>query len=189
MRNAIVITTWALCLAMAPAFTPLSHRAHGAYGGGRSYRFQRMHTMPRTSDVARRDRDRDRQRQSGLKAEASGVSAEEPLNEISVKNINSETSPDSFVAVDDAADVSFGPPPESTGTAVPPPLPPPSSTTPMGSSTSGTAADANAVDSFFTERWEELNGNFVLRPPPDQPARALIHFLGGAFVGAAPHVT
>jgi|TARA_B100000524_G_scaffold207297_1_gene108404 hypothetical protein len=33
----------------------------------------------------------------------------------------------------------------------------------------------------------ELHGNYVLRPPA-QP-RALIHFLGGAFVGAAPQLT
>jgi len=37
--------------------------------------------------------------------------------------------------------------------------------------------------------WEELHGNYVLRPPdPTQPPRALIHFLGGAFVGAAPDI-
>jgi acetyl esterase/lipase len=37
--------------------------------------------------------------------------------------------------------------------------------------------------------WEDLGGNFVLRPPNDVPVRAVVHFLGGAFVGAAPHVT
>ena len=39
-------------------------------------------------------------------------------------------------------------------------------------------------------RWEEMAGNYLLRPPPDlgQP-RALLHFLGGAIVGAAPDVT
>jgi acetyl esterase/lipase len=37
--------------------------------------------------------------------------------------------------------------------------------------------------------WEEMEGNFILRPPPEVPARAVIHFLGGAFVGAAPHLT
>ncbi|CEM24371.1 unnamed protein product [Vitrella brassicaformis CCMP3155] len=37
--------------------------------------------------------------------------------------------------------------------------------------------------------WEEMSGNFLLRPPPDLRPRALIHFLGGAFVGAAPHLT
>jgi len=34
--------------------------------------------------------------------------------------------------------------------------------------------------------WQELSGSWVLIPP--QPI-ALIHFLGGAFVGTAPHVT
>jgi len=37
-------------------------------------------------------------------------------------------------------------------------------------------------------RWEEMHGNYVLAPPSMQQPRALIHFLGGAFVGAAPHV-
>jgi acetyl esterase/lipase len=38
--------------------------------------------------------------------------------------------------------------------------------------------------------WEELQGNWILRPPQsDEPPRALLHFLGGAMVGAAPHIT
>jgi len=37
-------------------------------------------------------------------------------------------------------------------------------------------------------RWEESGGNFVLRPPAGARVRALVHFLGGAFVGAAPHL-
>ena len=37
--------------------------------------------------------------------------------------------------------------------------------------------------------WEELHGNYILRTPdPSQPPRALIHFLGGALVGAAPDI-
>jgi hypothetical protein len=38
-------------------------------------------------------------------------------------------------------------------------------------------------------RWEELHGNYILRPPPNQPPRALLHFLGGALVGASPQLT
>ncbi|CAM9615467.1 unnamed protein product, partial [Sphacelaria rigidula] len=38
-------------------------------------------------------------------------------------------------------------------------------------------------------RWEEMGGNFLLRPPNGQAPKALLHFLGGAFVGAAPHLT
>lgn len=34
-----------------------------------------------------------------------------------------------------------------------------------------------------------MGGNFLLRPPNGDPPRALLHFLGGAFVGAAPHLT
>ena len=39
-------------------------------------------------------------------------------------------------------------------------------------------------------RWEELHGNYILRPPTNggQP-RALLHFLGGALVGASPQLT
>ena len=38
--------------------------------------------------------------------------------------------------------------------------------------------------------WEEIHGNWILRPPTsDEPPRALLHFLGGALVGASPHVT
>eukprot|EP00636_Phaeomonas_parva_P003374 CAMPEP_0118867394 /NCGR_PEP_ID=MMETSP1163-20130328/11013_1 /TAXON_ID=124430 /ORGANISM="Phaeomonas parva, Strain CCMP2877" /LENGTH=480 /DNA_ID=CAMNT_0006801803 /DNA_START=79 /DNA_END=1521 /DNA_ORIENTATION=- len=34
--------------------------------------------------------------------------------------------------------------------------------------------------------WEDIGGNLVLRPPEGQEARAVVHFLGGAFVGATP---
>lgn len=39
------------------------------------------------------------------------------------------------------------------------------------------------------QNWERLNGNYLLRPPAGTPPRALIHFLGGAFVGAAPSIS
>ncbi len=42
-------------------------------------------------------------------------------------------------------------------------------------------------------QWEEINGNYLLRPPSTSPyasePRSLIHFLGGAIVGAAPDIT
>lgn len=39
-------------------------------------------------------------------------------------------------------------------------------------------------------RWEELHGNYILRPPSNQAQpRALLHFLGGALVGASPQLT
>lgn len=38
-------------------------------------------------------------------------------------------------------------------------------------------------------KWEEMHGNYILKPPNDQQPRALIHFLGGAIVGAAPDVS
>jgi len=50
----------------------------------------------------------------------------------------------------------------------------------------------------LTGRWVERSGNFVLRPQASgsggsgvkpAPPLGVIHFLGGAFVGAAPHLT
>jgi hypothetical protein len=38
-------------------------------------------------------------------------------------------------------------------------------------------------------RWEEREGNFVLRPVAGIDTIGVIHFIGGAFVGAAPHLT
>jgi hypothetical protein len=39
-------------------------------------------------------------------------------------------------------------------------------------------------------RWEQREGNFVLRPRNETTgAIGVIHFIGGAFVGAAPHLT
>lgn len=40
--------------------------------------------------------------------------------------------------------------------------------------------------SVVREQWERSGGNFVLRPPGQ--AKAVLHFVGGAFVGAAPHI-
>ena len=37
--------------------------------------------------------------------------------------------------------------------------------------------------------WEELHGNYLLRPATQTQPRALIHFLGGALVGAAPDIS
>ena len=37
--------------------------------------------------------------------------------------------------------------------------------------------------------WEPICGSYVLRPPPGQQPCAMVHFLGGALVGASPHLT
>ena len=38
--------------------------------------------------------------------------------------------------------------------------------------------------------WEYAHGNWVLRPPStEEVPRAVLHFLGGALVGASPHIT
>lgn len=62
------------------------------------------------------------------------------------------------------------------------------------SASSSSAAPSAATEDDNTLRtfgnWEEMKGNFVLRPSVEQgPPRALLHFLGGAIVGAAPHVS
>lgn len=36
--------------------------------------------------------------------------------------------------------------------------------------------------------WREMEGCYVLYPPAGRPPQAVAHFLGGAFVGAAPQV-
>uniref|UniRef100_A0A0G4HPX5 Uncharacterized protein n=1 Tax=Chromera velia CCMP2878 TaxID=1169474 RepID=A0A0G4HPX5_9ALVE len=41
---------------------------------------------------------------------------------------------------------------------------------------------------LFLGQWEPFNGNFLLRPPEGRRPKALLHFLGGAFVGASPHI-
>lgn len=56
-----------------------------------------------------------------------------------------------------------------------------------GAATSTTTAEE--LSRGFVGDWEEIHGNFLLRPKIDQgPPRALIHFLGGAIVGASPHL-
>lgn len=47
---------------------------------------------------------------------------------------------------------------------------------------------SNAIPNGIGQ-WEEMHGNYVLKPPNDTQPRALIHFLGGAIVGAAPDVS
>jgi hypothetical protein len=59
------------------------------------------------------------------------------------------------------------------------------------------ATDTTTRDNPFADinvskigQWEELHGNYLLKPPlEDGPPRALIHFLGGALVGASPHIS
>merc|ERR1719491_329335 len=46
---------------------------------------------------------------------------------------------------------------------------------------SGSGSESTKIDGFG--KWEELHGNYALRPSvADGPPRALLHFLGGAFV-------
>jgi acetyl esterase/lipase len=55
---------------------------------------------------------------------------------------------------------------------------------------STTTKKSNSNSNFnLVGRWENLHGNYVLKPNvEDGPPRALLHFLGGAIVGAVPHV-
>lgn len=41
----------------------------------------------------------------------------------------------------------------------------------------------------FDNSWENKHGNWVLRPTDGIEPMGVIHFIGGAFVGAAPHLT
>ena len=52
-------------------------------------------------------------------------------------------------------------------------------------------SSSTATSTATNERvWEEMHGNYILRPPSSMsPPRAVIHFLGGAFLGAAPQLT
>ena len=58
--------------------------------------------------------------------------------------------------------------------------------TPSNEAESFFSSVASSVASPTLGDWEEMEGNFILRPPMDASPRALIHFLGGAIVGAAP---
>ena len=52
------------------------------------------------------------------------------------------------------------------------------------------AESTSSQDKQLAGRWEELRGNYILRPLMEQGTpRALVHFLGGALVGAVPHVS
>ena len=60
---------------------------------------------------------------------------------------------------------------------------------PTTSSTIDKTIDSN-TDNYTEGRWELLHGNYILRPPSNKgKPRALIHFLGGALLGAAPQLT
>jgi hypothetical protein len=60
---------------------------------------------------------------------------------------------------------------------------------------SSTTSTKSKTESQLPQRqtvgsWEYLHGNFLLRPSIQSgPPRALLHFLGGALVGASPHIT
>ena len=41
----------------------------------------------------------------------------------------------------------------------------------------------------FKGRWEEVGASYMLYPPKGVEPKAVVHFLGGAFVGAAPHMS
>jgi hypothetical protein len=46
------------------------------------------------------------------------------------------------------------------------------------------------LESFgFKGRWEQAGLSFMLYPPSGVTPKAVVHFLGGAFVGAAPHIS
>lgn len=62
-----------------------------------------------------------------------------------------------------------------------------------GNSTSNTIQNifpALNIDHIgLSGKWEERAGNYILKPADGKMPIGVIHFLGGAFVGAAPHLT
>ncbi len=90
--------------------------------------------------------------------------------------------------------------PVGTAVAGAPPLDGPSSLVPSPR-TGGTPnpvfdAIETAIQRTFNSQqpgqrndWREVEGAFVLFPPNNRPPEAVVHFLGGAFVGAAPQIT
>ena len=42
--------------------------------------------------------------------------------------------------------------------------------------------------SVLSRQWENISNCYILRPKNAEP-KAIVHFIGGAFVGAAPHIT
>ena len=65
-----------------------------------------------------------------------------------------------------------------------------SATNTPSATTTATASSFDDIDTSKIGDWEELHGNYLLRPSLNSgPPRALIHFLGGALLGAAPHVS
>lgn len=50
-------------------------------------------------------------------------------------------------------------------------------------------AAAQAGGSSGDRGWREVEGAWVLAPPNGVPPRAVVHFIGGAFVGASPQLT
>mmetsp|Transcript_8272 Transcript_8272/g.17661 ORF Transcript_8272/g.17661 Transcript_8272/m.17661 type:complete len:528 (+) Transcript_8272:195-1778(+) len=62
-------------------------------------------------------------------------------------------------------------------------------TTTTAKTTTSKTTSRKVAAASSTDRWEELHGNFILRPPSNAQPRALIHFLGGALLGAAPQLT
>lgn len=63
----------------------------------------------------------------------------------------------------------------------------------VGSTSSSYTNEKDTNPKFNLGEWEAIHGNYLLRPPSSSPhatePRALIHFLGGAIVGAAPDIT
>lgn len=66
-----------------------------------------------------------------------------------------------------------------------------SMTATVGSSGTKSVGSVQGTKSFGkVGRWEFVHGNWVLRPSSSEEVpRAVLHFLGGALVGASPHIT
>jgi len=84
----------------------------------------------------------------------------------------------------------------SSDTAFPPPIPtfPTANSTPTSPASSAVSQTSPRpafldFDLDYRNLWVEKGGNFVYTPENLEAPLGVIHFLGGAFVGAAPHLT
>jgi len=68
-----------------------------------------------------------------------------------------------------------------------------SSSSSTSSTSTSSSTSFNSSNEINIGEWEYLHGNYLLRPPQTSPyatePRALLHFLGGAIVGAAPDIS
>ncbi len=67
--------------------------------------------------------------------------------------------------------------------------PPPATTNPILKTVENVLQNTfNSQQPGRRNDWREIEGSWVLFPPSNRTPEAVVHFLGAAYVGAAPHV-